>query len=215
MSAAAPKPLLRGVSHQIAFLLASMATVALTWTARAGIQRFSTVVFGASLAALFGVSSLYHRVTWHPEALRWMRRLDHSAVLVAIAGGYTPLLALVASTRGGHTALGVMWIGAAIGSVRAFTWPDAPTWVAASVGVALGWVGAGQVLDRVHATGMPAIVTFVTSGLLYTLGAAVYATRRPDPAPRVFGYLEVFHALVVTGTVFLFGHVAFLLRSSP
>ena len=104
----ASKPRLRGVSHQISFVLASIATVMLTGAARSGVQRLSTVVFGASLVVLFGVSGLYHRVTWRPEALRWMRRLDHSAVLVAIAGGYTPLLALVSSTRGGHGALGVM-----------------------------------------------------------------------------------------------------------
>ncbi|HEX8791683.1 MAG TPA: hemolysin III family protein [Polyangiaceae bacterium] len=213
ISGDAQKPRLRGVLHQVAFVLASVATAALIWMARPGLQRRSTVVFGASLVALFAVSALYHRVSWRPRALSFMRRLDHSAVVVAIAGGYTPLLALVPSARGGHAALAVMWIAAGIGVARAFAWPRAPTWVAASLCVAIGWVGSGEVIDRVPAAGASTIAAFVASGLLYTLGAVVYATRRPDPVPHVFGYHEVFHALVVLGTALLFGHVALVLRA--
>lgn len=211
----APKPRLRGVLHQVAFVLAPVATAALIWMARPGAQRWCTVVFGASLVGLFGVSALYHRVSWRPEALGWMRRLDHSAVVVAIAAGYTPLLALVPSSSGGHGALALMWIGAGIGVVRAFAWPRAPAWIAASLCVAIGWVGAGQVIDRLPAAGAWIIGAFVASGLLYTLGAVVYATKRPDPVPHVFGYHEVFHALVVFGTALLFGHVALVLRAGP
>jgi hemolysin III len=211
----ASRPRLRGVSHQLAFILAAVTTLALLRVARPGIQWWATVVFGASLVALFGISALYHRVSWRPEAQQWMRRLDHSAVFVAMAGGHTPLFALVPSAGGGHGALAAIWIGAGIGVVRALAWPDAPSWVAASLCVALGWVCAGQVLDRVPGAGGPTIAVFVASGLVYTVGAVVYATRRPDPAPRVFGYHEVFHALIVAGTALLFGHVALVLRSAP
>lgn len=214
-AADAAKPRLRGVLHQVAFVLAGVATAALIWMARPGAQRRCTVVFGASLVGLFGVSALYHRVSWRAETLGWMRRLDHSAVVVAIAGGYTPLLALVPSSSGGHRALALMWIGAGVGVIRAFTWPRAPAWIAASLCVAIGWVGAGQVIDRLPAAGAWIIGAFVASGLLYTLGAVVYATKRPDPAPHVFGYHEVFHALVVFGTALLFGHVAMVLRAGP
>jgi hemolysin III len=209
------KPRLRGVLHQVAFVLATLATAALIRTAHPGIQRQCAVVFGVSLVGLFGVSALYHRVSWRPDALSWMRRLDHSAVVVAIAGGYTPLLALVPSSSGGHGALAVMWIGAGIGVIRALAWPRAPTWVAASLCVAIGWVGAGQVIDRMPVAGALTIAAFVASGLLYTFGAIVYATKRPDPVPHVFGYHEVFHALVVLGTALLFGHVALVLRAGP
>ncbi len=213
ISGDASKPRLRGVLHQVAFVLASVATAALIWMARPGLQRRCTVVFGASLVGLFGVSALYHRVSWRPVALSWMRRLDHSAVVVAIAGGYTPLLALFPSTGGGHGALAVMWIGAGIGVVRAVAWPHAPTWIAALLCGAIGWVGAAQVIDRVPAAGALTIAAFVASGLLYTLGAIVYATKRPDPVPHVFGYHEVFHALVVFGTALLFAHVALVLHA--
>lgn len=210
----APKPRLRGTSHQIAFVLSLVATAALLRVARPGVERSSTAVFGASLIALFGTSALYHRVPWRPRALRWMRRLDHSAVLVSMAGGFTPLFAMVPSKSGGHGALALVWVGAGIGVARAFAWPDAPTWVVVAVCVAVGWVCAGQVLERVPAAGALVVGCFVAAGMLYTLGAVVLATRRPDPAPRWFGYHEVFHALVVAGTVVLFAHVAMMLRSA-
>ncbi|HEY3815887.1 MAG TPA: hemolysin III family protein [Polyangiaceae bacterium] len=211
----APKPELRGVSHQVAFFLAAVGTMALVRLAHPGVQRWCTAVFGGSLVVLFGVSALYHRVRWRPRALRWMRRLDHSAVLVAMAGGFTPLFALVPSTRGGHGALAVIWIGAGIGVLRAFVWPDAPPWIVVAVSVAVGWACAGQVVDRLASVGPWIIGSFVASGLLYTIGGGVLATKRPDPLPRLFGYHEVFHAFVVAGTATLFAHVAMLLRSAP
>jgi hemolysin III len=212
---ARPKPRLRGVSHQIAFVLVGVASVGLVLTARPGLQSWCAVVFGASLTVLFGVSALYHRVRWPPDVLRQMRRLDHSAVFVAMAGGFTPLFALVPSTRGGHGALAVIWIGAGVGVVRALVWPNAPTVVAASLYVVLGWICAGHVLDRALTAGALPIASFVASGVIYTLGALVFATKRPDPLPHVFGYHEVFHALVVIGTAVLFGHVTLVMRAAP
>ena len=214
IAAAVAKPRLRGVSHQLAFFAAALASVELLRMARPADALAPTAVFCASLVLLFGISALYHRRSWRPRALSWMRRLDHAAVFVAMAGGHTPLFALVPSTRGGHGALAMIWTGAAIGVVRAFAWPRAPAWVTALLCVVVGWACAGQVLDRVSAAGAPAIAAFVAAGLLYTLGAVVYATRRPDPAPRVFGYHEVFHALVVVGTALLFVHVALVLRTA-
>jgi hemolysin III len=211
---AVAKPRLRGVSHQLAFYVACLATALLMRAARPGDELLCTVVFGASLVFLFGVSALYHRGSWSARALIWMRRLDHAAVFVAMAGGHTPLFALVPSAHGGHGALAMIWIGAAIGVARAFAWPKAPAWVTASLSVAVGWACAGQVMARVSTAGAPAIAAFVAGGLLYTVGAVVYATKRPDPAPRVFGYHEVFHALVVAGTALLFVHLALLLRAA-
>jgi hemolysin III len=210
-AAHAPRPRLRGVSHQIAFVLAVGATLALVREARPGASSLWAGVFGASLVALFGTSALYHRVIWRPGARRWMQRLDHSAVIVSIAGGYTPLLAVVPSQGGGHGALAVTWVGAAVGVARAVAWPHAPAWVSASLGIVLGSIGVGQVLDRAAAAGTTAVALFVASGLIYIVGAIVYVTKRPDPSPRVFGYHEVFHALIVAGTVLLFVHASLVL----
>ena len=207
------KPLLRGVSHQVAFFVAVVAGAALVVNARSREAMLAAGVFAASLALLFGTSALYHRVDWNPVQRRRMRRLDHAAIFILIAGGYTPLFALVPSTRGGHGALTAVWIGAAVGVLKSLFWSDAPKWVSALLAVVVGWTVAGEVLDRVASAGALSIGLLVACGITYSLGAVVYALRRPDPFPRVFGYHEVFHAVVVVASVCLFAHVALVLRA--
>jgi hemolysin III len=179
--------------------------------ARPGIPSISAAIFGGSLVVLFGTSALYHRVRWSPGALRWMRRLDHSAIFVSIAGGFTPLFALVPSADGGHGALEAMWIGAAAGGVASFAWPHARPWVRTSQCVVLGTLGVCLAVPRAGSVGLTTIALLVAAGVIYAVGGVVYATRRPDPLPRVFGYHEVFHALIVLGSVSLFAHVALVL----
>jgi hemolysin III len=208
------KPLLRGVSHQISFFCTLAASAAHVARARPGAATAASFVFAVSLAKLFGTSALYHRVDWSPRARRRVRRLDHAAIFVLIAGGYTPLFTLVPSSTGGHGALAAIWVGALVGVLKSLVWPDAPKWMTALLCVALGWTVVGQVLDRGPIVGPLSIGFLVASGLIYSLGAVVYALRRPDPLPRVFGYHEVFHALVVVASVCLFSHVVTLLRLS-
>lgn len=205
------KPLLRGVSHQISFFCALAACAALVMRARPGTATAAAFVFSVSLVNLFGTSALYHRVDWSPNARKRMRRLDHAAIFVLIAGGYTPLFALVPSSSGGHGALAAIWIGALVGVVKSVAWPSAPKWMTALLCVGLGWTVVGEVMDRAPAAGSLSIGLLVASGLTYSLGAVVYALKRPDPFPRVFGYHEVFHAIVIVASVCLFGHVALVL----
>jgi hemolysin III len=207
------KPLLRGVSHQIAFFFAIAATVALVARARPGAPTAAALVFGLSLVNLFGTSALYHRIDWSPRARKRVRRLDHSAIFLLIAGGYTPLFALVPSSAGGHGALAAIWFGSLAGVLKSLLRPDAPKWMTALICVALGWTVIGQVIDRASVVGPAAVWLLVASGVIYSLGALVYAIKRPDPFPRVFGYHEVFHALVIVASVCLFGHVITVLRA--
>ena len=207
------KPLLRGVSHQVAFFVSVTAVIALVMHARSPRAAVAALVFGTSLALLFGTSALYHRVRWDAAARQRMRRLDHAAIFILIAGGYTPLFALVRSSQGGHGALVAIWIGAGIGVLKSLLWPNAPKWVTALVCVSLGWTVVGQVLDRVPAVGWLAIGMLVACGVIYSLGAVVYALRRPDPFPTVFGYHEVFHAIVIVASVCLFAHVVLVMRA--
>jgi hemolysin III len=207
------KPALRGVSHQFAFFATLAASSALVALARSPHAARAALVFGMSLALLFGTSALYHRVQWAPRPRQRMRRLDHAAIFVLIAGGYTPLFALVPSGAGGHGALGAIWIGAAIGVLKSVAWPHAPKWITALVCVALGWMVIGQVVERAPVVGAPCVALLVASGVLYSVGAAVYAVKRPDPWPRVFGYHEVFHALVILASMCLFAHVVLVLRA--
>jgi hemolysin III len=207
------KPRLRGVSHQVAFFVSLVAGGALVLQTRSRAAAIAAAVFAASLALLFGVSALYHRVDWSPDQRRRMRRLDHAAIFVLIAGGYTPLFALVPSTTGGHGALWAIWVGSGLGVLKSLLWADAPKWVTALLCVVLGWTVAGQVVDRVAAVGPWAVGLLVGCGVIYSLGALVYALRRPDPFPKIFGYHEVFHAIVIIASACLFAHVALVLRS--
>lgn len=143
---------------------------------------------------------------------RWMRRADHAGVYLLIAGTYTPVSLLVLDRTWGRVILLVVWAGAlAAIAVKCF-WVDAPKWVAAVVGVALGWVAVvalPQLIDRLQ---LSALTLLIAGGLLYTAGAVVYARRKPDPAPAVFGYHEVFHALTIAAAACQYVAIALVVR---
>jgi hemolysin III len=206
-----PKPLLRGVSHEVAAGVALVAWVALAAFAPSGRATVAANVYGASLVTLFLVSAVYHRPTWPPRARLFMRRLDHAAIFVLIAGTYTPMCLLLAPGLG-KALLAVVWGGAALGIVQSVFWVHAPKPLVAAAYVVLGWVVV-PVLPTLAATmGTGAIALLATGGGLYTLGAVIYATRRPDPFPRVFGYHEIFHALVIAAAACHFAVVAGAIR---
>jgi hemolysin III len=211
---AAPiKPLLRGVSHQVSFFVAIVATAVLVMRAGTSPASTAALVFGATLVLLFGTSACYHRISWTPAARQRMRRIDHAAIFMLIAGGYTPLFALVPSPSGGHGALAAIWIGAGVGVVKSLAWPHAPKWLTALLCVAIGWMVIFQVMGRTPMVGTTCVGLLVASGITYSVGALVYALKRPDPWPRVFGYHEIFHLLVVVASGFLFAHVSLVIRA--
>jgi hemolysin III len=191
------RPRLRGVFHQYAFYVALVAGLALVLVADGAREQVAMWIYGAALAAMFGVSALYHRVNWRSARARtWMRRLDHSTILLLIAGTYTPFALLAFDGWVADAVLVVVWAGAGAGLLLNLVWVDAPKWLTAGVFVALGWVGVVAVPDLLDVGLAPAALVFIGGGL-YTLGAVAYATRRPDPVPHVFGYHEIFHVLVV------------------
>jgi hemolysin III len=190
------KPLLRGVSHQIAAGVALAGLVALVWVAPGPRARTAALVYGMSLVGLFSVSALYHRPMWGARARLWMRRLDHSAIFLLIAGTFTPLCLLLGDARA-HTMLAVVWAGAGVGILRALLWPKAPRALATALYLLLGWAAVPLVPAMYRELGPGPLALLAAGGLLYSVGAVIYATRRPDPFPRVFGYHEIFHALVI------------------
>ena len=195
--AAKRRPRFRGVLHQYTFFVSVLLGVLLALGAQGGIERLSAVVFAASVATMLGVSALYHRVVWPPGPRRWIRRLDHAAIFLLIAGTYTPfgLVALDGAWR--VVVLAIVWSGALAAIVLKVAWIDAPRWVAALVAVCLGWVGVVALPEIHHSVGLSPLALAAVGGLLYTAGGIIYALRRPDPLPSVFGYHELFHALVV------------------
>jgi len=190
------KPLLRGVSHEVAAFVAVLAWLVLLALARGPRATAAATVYGVSLFAMFGTSALYHRPNWAPGPRLWLRRLDHSAIFVLIAGTYTPFCLLIGGRRG-LALLTIAWGGALVGVLRAMIWPRAPRAIAVALYLILGWVIVPVLPMLYGLIGVGAVVLLGGGGLLYTVGAFIYATRRPDPFPRVFGYHEVFHALVI------------------
>jgi hemolysin III len=194
-----PKPRWRGVLHQYAFIASlgsGTALVLLAATTRASV---AAAVYAASVTAMFGVSALYHRVTWTPPARRRMRRLDHATIFLLIAGTYTPVGLLVLKGTLAAVVLAVVWGGAVAGIALELAWTRAPRWLGGTVYLALGWVAVVAMPELFARLGVAGGLLLVAGGLAYSAGAAVYALRRPDPAPAVFGYHEVFHLLVVAG----------------
>jgi hemolysin III len=204
------RPRLRGVSHQLAFFTALGAGLVLV--AMAASPRIATAagIYAASLAAMFGISAAYHRGGWAPRVRLLWRRADHATIFLAIAGTYTPICLLVIS--GSHL-LGLVWAGALAGMLQAVLWPQAPRAVATLLYLALGWLGITHWAEVREALAPGSIIFLIAGGVLYTAGAIVYARRRPDPRPTVFGYHEVFHALVIAASICHFAVVLQIVRS--
>jgi hemolysin III len=203
------KPRLRGVLHQAAFFVALVAGVLLVIYADGARASTAAAVFAGSVVAMLGASALYHRVTWSVRARPWMRRLDHAGIYVLIAGTYTPvgLLTLRGTMR--EVVLTVVWVGAAAAILMKFVWVGAPKWLSAVTGVALGWAGIAAMPQVARYAGATAVVLLGIGGLAYTAGAVVYARRKPDPVPAVFGYHEVFHALTLVAVTCQYVAIAF------
>jgi hemolysin III len=204
------KPRLRGVSHQWAFFVSLALGAALVVAAPAGQPRLAAAIYALSVAALFGTSALYHRITWGTQAARrWMRRLDHSMIFFLIAGTYTPFALLVLDGDLATVILIVVWAGALAGVLMKLVWIDAPKALVALTYIMLGWVALAAFPAMIEGLGVTASTLVAVGGLLYTVGALVYAFQRPDPVPKVFGYHEVFHALVILAAALQYAVIAF------
>jgi hemolysin III len=194
--AARVKPRLRGVFHELGFYVALVVGPAAILTTEPGRGRVAATIFSACVVACFGASALYHRPTWKPAARAWLARLDHAGVYLLIAGSYAPFGLLVMSKGWAVPVLAVIWGGAALAILLKLFWPRTPKWLSAAIGLTLGWVGAAasSQLLKLPPAGLALVVA---AGLLFTAGAVVYALRRPDPVPSLFGYHELFHVLTV------------------
>lgn len=194
------KPRARGWIHlysAIAAALAGIALVVLAATTVGAGPAIACAIYTVSIIGLFTVSATYHLHTWTSVRARtWMKRLDHSMIFVFIAGTYTPIAVLTMPPTTRTVVLAIVWTGALAGVVLKLGWPHAPRWVGVPVYLAVGWVAVFVIPDMLHAGGVAALVLVLVGGLLYTVGAVFYATRRPNPWPATFGYHEFFHAAV-------------------
>jgi hemolysin III len=166
-------------------------------------------VFAVSAAVMLGTSALYHRVHWHGATRLWMRRADHAGIYLLIAGTYTPVALIGLKGAWRPAVLAIVWTGAGLAILFKFAWVAAPKWLAAVFGVTLGWAGVAALPELAHHDGLTPVILLGAGGLAYTVGAIVYALKRPNPSPRVFGYHEVFHALTIVALVCQYVAIAF------
>ena len=196
------KPLLRGWSHAIAALVAIAGLVALIVITRHDTGKLvSMLVYGIGLVMLFGVSGTYHLFNWPPRVKDWLRRADHATIFVFIAATYTPLAYNVLNGWWRIGVLAAIWVCAIAGVAGAAPFLRIPRRLLASLYLAMGWVAVVALVPLTAALGWLAAVLIALGGLQYSLGAAAYAFKRPNPWPRVFGYHELFHLAVITASV--------------
>jgi len=185
--------------------------IPLVFVGRSEAAVVSALIYAAGVAAMFLVSGVYHVVTWSPRVRSWLARLDHATVYGLIAATYTPFGVLALHGAWRVTVLAIVWSGALAAMLLKLFWLRAPKWLSASIAIALGWVGVVALPQLAHEIGIGGLLFVAGGGLLYTAGGICYALRRPNPVPGVFGYHEVFHALVIVAVGLQYAAVAFFL----
>ncbi|MCW2686417.1 MAG: hypothetical protein JWR37_1307 [Mycobacterium sp.] len=195
------KPRARGWIHVYSAavaVVAGAALVAASWSLVSTRAGLATLAYSAATVAMFAVSATYHRVHWKsPTTRNWMKRLDHSMIFVFIAGSYTPFAVVAMPRHTGLQVLAIVWGGALVGVALKMCWPSAPRWVGVPLYLLLGWVAVGFFPTLLQGAGVTATVLLAVGGVLYSVGAVMYALRRPDPWPATFGHHEFFHAFTV------------------
>ncbi len=194
-------PRLRGVMHAYAFWAATVAASFLIVLAPNAQARVAAAIYGAGLCALFACSGLYHRWRWSPRWKPLLRRLDHSTIYLFIAASSTPVAMLVLEGSTRVIVLASVWAGAALGILFALAWIDAPRLLTCATYLACGWVAVIAIPQLLVKVGVAAFLLFLIGGILYSVGASIYAARRPDPWPKTFGFHELFHLLVIAAAL--------------
>jgi hemolysin III len=202
------RPALRGWIHFASALAAPFALAYLLIVANSPRGYISGAIFGGGLLLLFATSASYHLPPWSPRARKIIGRIDHSMIFIAIAASYTPFCLQVADSTWGIAILVVVWSLASAGVVMKMAWPSAPKWLSVTCYLGVGWVAItsfGPLSQSLPATGIGLVVA---AGLMYTVGAIVYAARWPNPIPRFVGHHEVFHLMVTVASMMMYGVVA-------
>ncbi len=200
ISAMPPKPRLRGWSHAVATIGALAVTVGLLVQTHNDLVRFaSLLIFGLTMITLYGTSAVYHIGNWHGRRHTILRAVDHANIFLLIAGTYTPISVNVLSGWLRPTVLGLIWMLAVAGAAGTIVTLHLPRWLTTSLYIGMGWLSLITVPALLQLLPWQALACLLAGGVLYTIGAIIYGLKRPNPAPRIFGFHEIFHLFTIAG----------------
>lgn len=193
------KPKLRGYLHQEAFFIFLGACTLLIFKSVTTLQLAASFVYTFGLLFLFGISTIYHRPHWQPKARALMKRLDHSAIFVLIAGTFTPICLLALPENLGRRLLLIIWIFAVFGILQSIFWIKAPKILTSFIYIFMGWLALPYIPDLKISLGNLNLFFVICGGVVYTIGALFYAFKKPNLYPKIFGYHELFHLFTIFG----------------
>ncbi len=201
-----------GLTHFFACLVSGIGTAVLLIIERGNTAReVSLGIYGLSLTLLFGASAAYHLAALQERGTAILRRLDHSAIYLLIAGTYTPFCVLAFSGFWKWGLLAIIWSLAVIGIIVKIFMMHAPRWLSAGTYIVMGWLCIGAIGQILQALPIPVLIWLTAGGVIYTLGAVIYITRSLDFVPGRFGFHEVWHIFVILGALAHFIAIAALL----
>ncbi|MDA8372220.1 MAG: hemolysin III family protein [Nocardiopsaceae bacterium] len=210
----AVKPRLRGWLHLGTAPLALAAGIVLVCLAPTASARIAGAVYALSSVLLFSTSAIYHVGRWSTRGMAVLRRLDHANIYLVIAGTYTPFVALVLDGALRTAMMSLIWGGAISGVLFKMFWLNAPRWLSTVLYLAIGWVAVLFIPQLIGGTHPATWILILAGGVLYSLGALVYGTKRPDPAPRWFGFHEIFHSLTIAAYICQYIAVSFVVYTA-
>lgn len=205
------KPLLRGHFHQAMFFVSLGSSALLIAKSNSQIQYISTIIYSLALLTMFGISALYHRITWNPSKRLLMKRLDHAGIYLMIAGCFTPISLLGLPSSSGLRLLILIWISAFIGIIQSIFFVNISKMYSAILYLVMGYMIVPYFPELITQIGHINLGLLIGGGIAYSIGAIAYGLKRPVFKPRVFGYHEFFHIMVIIGAIFHFILIYFLL----
>ena len=189
-----------GLMHLGTAIAAVLGLAALLWLGRSSLAKeISLLIYGLSLVLMFSASSAYHLIQSNARVVQWLRKLDHSAIYVLIAGTYTPICLHFFDGFWRWGMLGIIWGMALIGVTVKLFIIKVPRWITAGVYLMMGWLSLAAIQEMVRAVPVGALVWLFAGGLFFTVGAIIYITKKLDFVPGVFGFHEVWHIFVILG----------------
>jgi hemolysin III len=200
-------PRMRGMLHLVAAPMAVVGGLALLVAADSTAIRWAVAIFMVTSVALFATSATYHIGRWVPSTKAMLRRADHSNIFLIIAGTYTPLAIILLPPADARTLLIIVWSGALVGVLIRNFWLTAPRWIYVPIYIALGWAAVFYI-PQFAASGALVLSLIVAGGVLYTIGAVVYATKWPQISDTWFGFHEMFHSFTIAAFASHFAAIA-------